>query len=139
MSTTFSFAGTSAVVSGKYIYVTSGNTGGLSVFDKKSLELEAFVDLPDARWVDIEDDRVVVVQGGSSNGLISVLDEDSLNVLNTFSFVGADVSESKSTVQILGEKAFIASGRGGVQVLSINTGDVVGMVSLPVVPDLDLP
>ena len=131
-----SFAGTSAVVSGKYIYVTSGNTGGLSVFDKKSLELETFVDLPDARWVAIEGNRVVVVQGGSPNGLISVLDEVSLNVLNTFSFVGADVSESKSTVQILGEKAFIASGTGGVQVLSINTGDVVGTVSRPVVPDL---
>ena len=132
-----SFVGTSAVVSGKYIYVTSGNTGGLSVFGKKSLELEAFVDLPDARWVDIKDDRVVVVQGGSPNGLISVLDEDSLSVLSTFSFVGADVPESKSTVQILGEKAFVASGRGGVQVLSINTGEVVGTVPRPAMPDLD--
>ncbi|MDA0988059.1 MAG: hypothetical protein O2783_02760 [Chloroflexi bacterium] len=132
-----SFAGTSAVVSGKYIYVTSGNTGGLSVFDKKSLELQAYVDLPDARWVDIEDDRVVVVQGGSPNGFISFLDEDNLSILNTFPFVGADILESKSSVQILGGKAFIASGRGGVQVLSINTGDVVGTVSRPVVPDLD--
>ena len=132
-----SFAGTSAVVSGKYIYVTSGNTGGLSVFDKKSLELEAYIDLPDARWVGIEDDRVVVVQGGSPNGRISVLDEDSLTLLNTFSFVGADITESKSTVQILGQKALIAAGRGGVQVLSINTGEVVGTVSRPVVQNLD--
>ena len=112
-----SFAGTSAAVSGNRIYVTSGNTGGLSVFDKNKLELVNQIDLHDARWADIEDNRVVVVQG--TPGQISVFDKDNLALLNTFSFSGANIPESKSTVQVLGEKALVAAGTGGMQVLSI--------------------
>jgi len=130
-----SFAGTSVIVSGKYIYVTSGNTGGVSVFDKNNFELKKHIPLHDARWVDVEDDLVVVVQG--SPGQVSVFDEKTLTLLNTFSFNGANVPESKSTVQVLGEKAWIAAGPGGMQSLSIVTGEVVGTVPLPLVPDLD--
>ena len=70
-------------------------------------------------------------------GQISVFDEGNLALLNTFPFADGDVPESKSTVQVLGEKASIAAGTGGVQVLSINTGNVVGTVPLPFVSDLD--
>jgi hypothetical protein len=41
------------------------------------------------------------------------------------------MAESKSTVQVVGEKAFIAAGNGGVQILRVNTGKVVGTVPLP--------
>ena len=130
-----SFAGTSVVVSGKNVYATSGNTGGLSVFDKKKLEFKQYVQLNDARWVDVEDGWVVVVQG--TPGQVSVFDEKTLTLVNTYPFDGGDVPESKSTVQVLGEKAWIAAGTGGLQVLSILTGEVVGTVPLPLVPDLD--
>ena len=125
-----SFGGTGVVVSGDRIYATSGDTGGLYVFDKNSFAQEHKTNLSDARWVDVEGSRVVV-QGGIPNGQISVFDKNSLALLNTFSFTGADTPESKSTVQVLGGKAFIAAGTGGVQILSINTGTVVGTVALP--------
>ena len=126
-----SFAGTSIAVSGSRIYVTSGNSGGLYVYDKNSFDQEDQTSLSDARWVDIQGNRVVVVQGGIPNGQLSVFDKNSLALLNTFSFTGSNVPESKSTVQVLGGKAFIAAGTGGVQILSINTGTVVGTVPLP--------
>ena len=49
----------------------------------------------------------------------------------TYPFTGANVPESKSTVEVVGGKAFIAAGTGGVQILSVNTGAVVGTVPLP--------
>ena len=93
-----SFTGTSIVVSGSRIYATSGNSGGLYVFDKNSFELEHQTNLSDARWVDIEGNQVVVVQGGIPNGQISVFDKDSLALLNTFGFTGG----RHSRVQING-------------------------------------
>lgn len=125
-----SFAGTSVALSSNNIYVTSGDNGRLSVFDRTTLALKDSFDLIDARWVDVDGGKVVVVQGGTP-GQISVFDEASLSVLNTFTFTGADIPESKSTVQVVGGKAFIAAGTGGVQVLSVNTGTVVGSVPRP--------
>ena len=130
-----SFAGTSAVASGNRVYVTSGNTGGLTVFDRKKLDLVEQIELHDARWIDVEGNRLVVVQG--TPGQIFIFDKNSLALLNSFPFSGADIPASKSTVQVLGGKALIAAGNGGVQVLSINTGEVVGTVPVPSVPDLD--
>ena len=76
-----------------------------------------------------------MVQG--TPGQISVFDKNSLALLNSFPFSGANIPESKSTVQVLGGKALIAAGTGGLQVLSINTGEVVGTVPVPTVPGLD--
>jgi len=130
-----SFAGTSAVASGNRVYVASGNTGGLTVFDRNNLELADQIELHDARWVDVEGNRVVVVQG--TPGQISVFNKNGLALLNSFPFSGAGIPESKSTVQVLGGKALIAAGTGGLQVLRIKTGEVVGTVPVPTVPGLD--
>ena len=88
-----------------------------------------------SRWIDVEGNRVVVVQG--TPGQISIFDKNSLALLNSFPFSGANIPESKSTVQVLGGKALIAAGTGGLQVLSINTGEVVGTVPVPTVSGLD--
>ena len=54
-----------------------------------------------------------------------------MNLLNTFAFPGADVPESKSTVEIVGGKAFIAAGPAGVQVMCLDNGQIVGSVPRP--------
>jgi hypothetical protein len=54
-----------------------------------------------------------------------------MNLLNTFPFPGANVPESKSTVEIMGGKAFIAAGPEGVQILCLDNGQVVGSVPRP--------
>ena len=68
---------------------------------------------------------------GGTPGQISVYDEQTLQLLGQYPFTGADIPESKSTVEVVGGKAFIAAGTGGVQILSVNTGAVVGSVPLP--------
>jgi len=124
-----SYAGTSAVFWGSRVYTTSGDNGALSVFDSASLALQDSFDLHDARWVDVNDGKVVVVQG--TPGQISVYDEATMVLENAFPFEGANIAESKSTVQVIGGKAIIAAGDNGVQVLSLATGNVLGYVSLP--------
>ncbi len=124
-----SYAATSSVVSGGRAYVTSGDAGALVVFDPRDHPVFASVDLHDARWVDVGDGRVVVLQG--TPGQISVFDESTMDPVGTFSFTGADIPESKSTLELAGGKAFIAAGTGGVQVLSTSTGTVVGSVARP--------
>ncbi len=124
-----SFAATSVVIPATTIYATSGNTGALTALDQGALTLTGSIDLRDARWVDVADGKVVVVQG--TPGQISVYDEQTLQLLGQYAFTGADIPESKSTVEVVGGKAFIAAGTGGVQILSVNTGAVVGSVPLP--------
>jgi hypothetical protein len=131
-----SYAGTSAVFWGSRVYTTSGDNGALSVFDSASLVPQDSFDLHDARWVDVNDGKVVVVQG--TPGRISVYDEATMTLENTFPFAGANVAESKSTVQVIGGKAIIAAGDNGVQVLSLATGNVLGYVPLPNPADLGL-
>ncbi|MGD2123472.1 MAG: hypothetical protein PVJ76_17090 [Gemmatimonadota bacterium] len=138
-----SYVATSTTVTDNEVYTTSGNTGHVSAFDKSTFSLLGQYSLEDARWVawDEEGGRVVVAQG--TPGRLSVFAQGefpggSLNLLNTFTFPGADVAESKSTVEILGGKAFVAAGPEGVQIVCLDNGQVVGSVPRPDPGDLGL-
>jgi hypothetical protein len=124
-----SFVGTGVAASGSRAYVTSGNTGALFAIDANAFTLTDSVEMHDARWVTVGGGKVVVVQG--TPGKLAVFDEATLAPVGTFGFTGADVPESKSTVELAGGKAFIAAGSGGVQILSASTGKVVGSVPRP--------
>jgi outer membrane protein assembly factor BamB len=124
-----SFAATGVTASGGRAYLTSGNTGSLYRVDTSSFALLDSVSLPDARWVDVAGGKVAVVQG--MPGTLAVFNETNLAPLGTYPFKGADIAESKSTVQLVGGKAFIAAGDSGVQVLSATTGTALGSVARP--------
>jgi hypothetical protein len=130
-----SFAATSVMRTNKAIYATSGDAGHVFAFDS-SMDLVGQFPLHDARWVawDSKGKRVVVAQG--TPGQISVFEEDefpagSMALINVFPFPGANVPESKSTVEIAGGKAFIAAGPDGVQVVCLDNGQIVGAVPRP--------
>jgi len=129
-----SYAGTCAFVSPSYVYATSGDNGGLSVYSPdNAASLVRHFPLHDARWVDAANGKVVVAQG--TPGGIVVFDEATIRTATgpaaVFPFPGSAVPESKSTVQIVGEKAIVAAGDNGVQILSLRTGKVLGHVPLP--------
>jgi len=132
-----SFAGTSAFSIGGNVFATSGDQGGLSVLTGSPITSQQYMELHDARWVHAADGKIVVVQG--TPGQLSVYDEASLTLENTFPFPGADVPESKSTVDVAGAKAFVAAGPEGVQILSVSTGTIVGVVPRPDPTALGLP
>ncbi|MDH3206050.1 MAG: lactonase family protein [Gemmatimonadota bacterium] len=139
-----SFAATSTMSTGSYVYATSGDGGGVYAFDAGSLALVGQYPLDDARWVawDQPNGRIVVLQG--TPGRLAVFEEGSfpggsMTLLNTWLVTGVDVPESKSTVQVAGSKAFVAAGPDGVQVVCLDDGQTVGSVPRPDPGSLGLP
>lgn len=130
-----SFAATSVLEAGGFVYVTTGDDGDLFALDPDDLSVLAQHPLDDARWVarDEERGRLVVVQG--TPGRVSVFEEGasggSLTLLDSFGFPGADVPESKSTVDVADGKAFVAAGPEGVQIVCLEDGRLLGSVPRP--------
>ena len=131
-----SFAVTSVAGDGTTVYVTTGDAGGVYALDPVTLALRGEYALDDARWVALDPtgDRVVVAQG--QPGRLSVFRAGSfpggsMELIATWSFPGADVAESKTTVEVHGGKAFVAAGTAGVQVVCLDDGSIVGTVPRP--------
>lgn len=138
-----SFVATSALATPDALWVTTGDGGHLFALDPADLSVLAQHPLDDARWVarDEATGRMVVVQG--TPGRLAVFDDDvsggALTLLDTFSFPGADVPESKSTVDVAGGKAFVATGPEGVQIVCLDDGSLVGSVPRPDPASVGLP
>jgi hypothetical protein len=131
-----SYAATSVAVSGDMVYVASGADGAVTGFDHRTSHEQIFsVELDDLRWIDAQSGYIVVAQG--TPGRISIIDTSTFEILATWPFTGADIPESKTTVMVKGGKAFIAAGTGGVQVLSLRTGEWLGDLPAPIVDGLD--
>jgi|GEM_PF-316603 len=125
-----SYVATSVCVHGDRVYATSGNTGGVYAFDRYTHEAIGSTGLDDARWVDVDEDgQVVVVQG--TPGRLAVMRPSDLVETAEYGFEGAAIAESKSTVEVLGGKAFIAGGPGGTFVIDVTTGALVGHIPVP--------
>ena len=131
-----SFAGTSVMPAKQVLYTTSGDGGHVTALDSRDLTVLGEFPLHDARWVALDDNagRIVVAQG--TPGMLSIFEEGafpggSMNLLNTFPFPGANVAESKTTVDVAGGKAFIAAGPDGVQIMCLSDGQIIGTVPRP--------
>lgn len=51
--------------------------------------------------------------------------------LNTHTFTGADIAESKTTVEVTGGKSIITAGSGGIQILNTTTGFLIDTIANP--------
>jgi hypothetical protein len=131
-----SYAGTGVRVQGGTVYVTSGSggdpVGGLSVFDRTTLERAAFDPFEDARAVDVRDGLVVALRG--TPGELRLYDGKGLTFERSFASGGANVPESKGTVSIAKPCVFYAAGDGGLRVVDLESG---GMVATLPVPDVE--
>ncbi|MFA5834653.1 MAG: hypothetical protein WDA22_14330 [Bacteroidota bacterium] len=129
-----SFVTTSILAKNDFVYATTGNTGGLYKLTKDSLKQLSFTSISDARWVDVDANYIAVVQGG---GKLSVFNTTTGVLISTYNFTGTSIPESKSTVQVIGGKALIAAGDGGVVLMNLATGKVLGSIPRKVVSGLD--
>ncbi len=130
-------SGEGLAIAGGRLYGTAGVQGGVRMFDQATQALlgeQAVGGDGDARWVSVAGGMAVVVSGGLA-GRLDVFDDQSLRPLGSFPFDGATVPESKSTVQLVGARAFVAAGPGGMQVLSTRTGHLLGQIPVPADPN----
>lgn len=129
-----SYVTTSVFVKNDKVFATTGNTGGLYTLTKDSLKQLSYTPISDARWVDVDANYISVVQGG---GKLSVYNAATGTFINTYNFTGTSIPESKSTIQIIGGKALIAAGDGGVVLMNLATGKIVGTIPRTIVAGLD--
>lgn len=123
-----SFAGTGVKVYGGEIYATSGSSGHLTVFDRSLNPI--FTDaLSDARAVDVTDRWIVAMRG--TPGMLRVYDRRSRSRLRDITLGGASTPNAKSSLFVLGDLAFAATGDGGVVVANVATGEIVERVPAP--------
>lgn len=125
-----SFVATSVTVRGDYVYATTGDAGHVLSFDRETLQPIGRAALDDARWVTtLPDGRVVVAQG--TPGRVAVLTGGGLLQSKSHLFDGANVPESKSTVDVAGGVAFVTGGPAGVFAIDASTGARLGQIPIP--------
>lgn len=119
------------------IYVTSGNDAGLTVLNSDLSEQIGYIDIPGARWVDVDMDEnedwiaVLGSQPDNGNASLYIINKNSLEVINEFPFNGADTPEAKSTVELRGELALIAAGKAGTIIMDIISGEIITTIPIP--------
>jgi hypothetical protein len=135
-----SYAGTGVRVQGGTVYVTSGTggdpVGGLSVFDRTTLERAGFDPFEDARAVDVQDGVVVAMRG--TPGELRLYDGHGVTFERSFASGGANIPESKGTVSIAKPCVFYAAGDAGLRVVDLETGSTVVTLPVPDVEDVAL-
>lgn len=130
------FAANSILESDDIIYVTSGNNAGITMFDFDDEDLSkkvGYIDIPDARWVAAEDDRIVVLASNTVSGIgtLYVIDADDRKIITQYTFEGADTPEAKNTVEIKGDLALVAAGRSGTHLIDLNNGKLIANIPIP--------
>lgn len=125
-----SFAGTGVYASSSKLYVTSGNTGGVSLFDLATFTLGSTVSLSDARDVApaASGSNIYVFQG--TPGRIQAL-TSSGGAISSISTGGAATPESKSTISLGKTTSIVSLGEAGMKVVCNSTGAT--LASLPAV------
>ncbi|MES2704220.1 MAG: hypothetical protein V4649_16385 [Bacteroidota bacterium] len=121
------FTGTGIAAADGKVYLTTGSTGGLYVLDPATLTLLQSFTVADARGVALNS-TYVAVQTGSSG--INIYNRSTSTLVRNIS-MGADVAESKRTMDFNGNYLYVAAGKGGNRYYDVTTGTKLSEVSLP--------
>jgi len=131
-----SYAGTGVVAQWNSVFATSGDLdGGLTAFDRRTMELKYFRSVPDARAVDTHGNEVVVMKG--TPGAIHIFDQKSGDLKRVYESGGATIPESKSTVEVARGRIWYAAGEEGMRVLRYRDGKVLGGIPVPDIDGVD--
>lgn len=131
-----SYAATGVDTKGDQILVTSGDgaDGGLSIFGRKALDLETIVNFRDARAVMVDGDLAIAMKG--TPGGLYVVERKSGLLLDTWEPGGANIPESKSTIDIYHDYVLMAAGDEGLKVVSLEHGQTVAHHPVPEIDGL---
>lgn len=123
-----SYAATSVIKIKDYVVVTVGDQGGGVIFIKSPTNLEIqkihnyqeiahdFYEIHDARYLAYDKNYVYCLKGQDAG--LWIFDRKKKRILDTVDYQGATMPESKSTVEVIGDKIFMALGDGGGVVAS---------------------
>jgi hypothetical protein len=129
-----SFSANGIKVTNDKIYITSGDTGGLIVFDREYNLLQENL-MADARSVDLNSSNVYVLTG--QPGKVNVFDVFSGNQTTQYEIGGANTPYSKSELSVNEEYIFAALNEEGVKMIKTD-GTVKQHIPRPETPEGDL-
>jgi len=131
-----SFAGTDVNVSAKYVYVTSGAQAGyVTVLNSGDYSLHNSVAVDDARGVAVDNSDVAIIAG--TNARLFLFDNEAGVLSQEYTLTGATIPYSKSTVEIIRNKAILGLGDGGTQIVCLTDGKVLEKIEQPVLDSVD--
>lgn len=130
-----SYVGTDIKVDQGFIYVTYGNSGGLSIYDKTSRKLVKQLPLDDARSLVVNDENVMVMQGSPAR--VSVVSKAVWEVTQSYSTEGANNAGAKSIFDLSDEALYLPAGEEGLKILSRNNGSILQHFPLPTMGNVE--
>jgi len=126
-----SYVATDVLATDKYILVTSGSDGGLTVFDKFTYEPVNISQYANARALDANSGNVFMLQG--EPGQINKLNKATFGAEAVFSVDGANTPASKSEIAVNENYVLSALNEGGLKMLT-TTGILKQHIPKPSVP-----
>ena len=133
-----SYVATDARASGTKLYVTSGSggpaTGGLAVLDTATLSIVYSDPFLDARALEFYGTSAVVLQGTPARFRTY---SSAPAFMTSYNVGGATIPESKSTINIVLDRAFVGAGDAGAKVVNLNSGVVIDSIGRVTVAGLD--
>ena len=128
------------------VYVTSGSDGGLTILNNgmqnpQKPEDSQETEIPFARSIDTDGEDMVVYSAENNRLIIMDMDGNYVSEIETGGdhFYEYDVEEkyleAKSIVRLKDKLAFVAAGTGGMEVYDIKSGNKVGWIDRPAIPE----
>lgn len=129
-----SFSANGIKVTDQYIYITSGDSGGLTIFDRQYnlIKQESIVD---ARSVDTNSENVYILSG--QPGKINVFSRADNELTTGYEIYGANTPWSKSEISVTDQYIFAALNEEGVKMINTD-GTLKQHIPKPETPAGDL-
>ncbi len=125
-----SFVGTDGVLAEGLLFVTSGDQGGLSKMNPEDLSVLDFLDLEDARSVDYDPEAKILYVFQGTPGRIASVNPENLSH-ETFLVGGANIPESKSTLEFFNGLLFIGAGDQGALIVDPLSTEILATLENP--------
>lgn len=128
-----SYVATDIFVYEDMLLATTGSEGDLLFFDKNKMDSLGSYPVHDARNVALSDDYFVFLS--ASPAILHVVQNSDPSTIKTYPIAGETIPESKSTLAIDGEFAFIALNDAGLKVIRLSDGSLVQEIPCPQAPE----
>ena len=127
-----SYVATDVFVYKDILLATTGSDGDLLFFNKDNMDSLGAYPVHDARNVGLTDDYFVFLSASPAN--LHVVSTTSSDII-TYPIAGETIPESKSTLAIDGEYAYVALNDAGLKVIKLSDGSLVQEIPRPDTPE----
>lgn len=128
-----SYVATGVAVFNDFIMATSGSDGHLTTLSKSDLTTIDTNRLNDVRSIAISDTYIAAL--GVSPATLYVLNINNPTTFNEYIIAGNTSVESKSTLAIDGDFAYVSLNDGGLKIVNLNDDTIVQSIDKPQTPE----